>query len=261
MLFVKCYHGTPIGGPREAPARFLTGRDALVPFARPDDLPVVMECARSFIADCSSFSYWIAGEGQVDYNAYVAWCLTFHRHPGFEWAIIPDIIDGTEEQNYRWIRDWLRWGHRIKGVPVWHLHESLDYLEWLVSHFEIVALGSSGQWSTPGTPAWWCRMEAARPYICDEEGRPRCKLHGLRMLDPAIFTKLPLASADSTNAAVNSGSLSRFGSYMPPTAAQRAMVIASRIEANNSAHIWERQMSQQSLITSIEDVRDPPSTM
>jgi hypothetical protein len=74
--------------------------------------------------------------------------------------------------------------------------------------------------------------------ICDDKGRPICKLHGLRMLDPDIFTKLPLSSADSTNAAVNSGSLSRFGSYLPPTAAQRAEVIAERIEANNSAPVF-----------------------
>lgn len=64
------------------------------------------------------------------------------------------------------------------------------------------------------------------------------RLHGLRMLDPAIFTKLPLSSADSTNAAVNSGSLDRFGMYLPPTTAQRAAVIAERIEAHNSAPIW-----------------------
>lgn len=245
---MKMFHGTPIGGPRDAPARFLVGRDALVPFARPDDLPVVLDVCRSFMVDCSSFTYWMGGEGQVDYDAYVAWCLTFYRHPAFEFAIIPDIIDGTEEQNYRWVRDWLRWGHGIKGIPVWHLHESLEYLDWLVSNFEIIAIGSSGQWATPGTPAWWARMAEAMDVICDANGRPRCKLHGLRMLDTQIFTRLPLSSGDSTNAAVNCGSLSRFGSYVPPTAAQRAIVIASRIEAHNSAHIWERQMSQQALI-------------
>lgn len=65
-----------------------------------------------------------------------------------------------------------------------------------------------------------------------------CRLHGLRMMDPEIFTRLPLASADSTNAAVNCGSLSRYGSYIPPTAAQRAAVIAERIEAHNSAPVW-----------------------
>lgn len=58
------------------------------------------------------------------------------------------------------------------------------------------------------------------------------------MLNPAIFTLLPFSSADSTNAAVNGGSISRFGQYTPPTASQRASVIADRIEANNSAPTW-----------------------
>jgi len=74
--------------------------------------------------------------------------------------------------------------------------------------------------------------------ICDEEGQPACRLHGLRMLNPEIFQRLPLASADSTNATVNGGSIKRFGMYTPPTAGQRAEVIAERIEAHNSASLW-----------------------
>jgi hypothetical protein len=81
-------------------------------------------------------------------------------------------------------------------------------------------------------------MDDAMRVACDSEGRPKAKLHGLRMLDPDIFTKLPLSSADSTNAAVNSGSLSRYGSYVPATAAQRCAVIADRIERHTSAHVY-----------------------
>jgi len=55
------------------------------------------------------------------------------------------------------------------------------------------------------------------------------------MLDPAIFQSLPFASAENTNAAVSDGSISRFGMYAPPTAGQRANVIADRIEAHNGA--------------------------
>ncbi|WP_244905583.1 hypothetical protein [Pseudomonas moraviensis] len=65
--------------------------------------------------------------------------------------------------------------------------------------------------------------------------------NGLRILDPAIFQHLPFASADSTNAAVNGGSISRFGMYAPPTAGQRANVIADRIESHNSSPIWHRE--------------------
>ena len=57
------------------------------------------------------------------------------------------------------------------------------------------------------------------------------------MLDPRIFTtECQLSSADEhVNAAVNCGSISRFGSYVPPTSSQRAAIIAERIESNNSA--------------------------
>ena len=83
--------------------------------------------------------------------------------------------------------------------------------------------------------------------ICDSSGRPPCKLHGLRMLNPEVFSKLPLSSADSANAAINGGSISRFGSYVPPSAAQRSVVIADRIEAENSSPIWVPYLDQKEL--------------
>jgi hypothetical protein len=232
------YHGTPIGGSRQDAARFLIGRHALIPFGRPDDIGPVLECCQSFVLDNSAFSHWRRGHGRIDFDAYFEWAKSLRQHPGFDWCLIPDIIDGTEAENQDWVLKWARIGSRVRGVPVWHLHESLEYLEWLVNNFETVALGSSGEWRTPGSKTWWTRIGEAMHVACDNEGRPKCKLHGLRMLNPKIFTQLPLASADSTNAAVNCGSLSRFGMYTPPTAAQRAAVIADRVEQHNSAHVW-----------------------
>ena len=232
------YHGTPVGGSRVDAVRFLSGRHALVPFARPDDLGAALEVSQSVVLDNSAYSLWRAGEGDVDVAGYHAWVNSVAGHPSLDWCLIPDKIDGNEDDNVDLVRLWLRMGSRVEGVPVWHMDKSLSYLEWLVTHFRTVALGSSGQWSQPGTDAWWQRMGEAMGVACDPNGRPRARLHGLRMLDPEVFTRLPLASADSTNAAVNSGSLSRFGSYVPPTAAQRADVIASRIESQSSAAAW-----------------------
>ncbi len=231
------YHGTPIGGTRSDVARFLIGRHALIPFARPDDLGVAMEACQSFVLDNSAFSLWKKG-GDVDVHAYAEWVNSVAGHPGLDWCLIPDKIDGTEEENVDLVSLWIRMGSRVKSVPVWHLHEGTEWLRYLVDNFQTVAFGSSGQWRTPGTPAWWRRMAEAMRVACDDEGRPRARLHGLRMLDPEIFTRLPFASADSTNAAVNCGSVKRFGMYVPPTAAQRAEVIAERIESNNSAAVW-----------------------
>lgn len=230
------YHGTPAGGGRLDAAKFLAGRHALVPFLRQDDMGIVSEVCQSFCFDNSAFSHWTKG-GQLDVEGFILWVETWYRHPGFDWALIPDVIDGDEDANDLLLESWPR---QLPGVPVWHLHESLDRLQRLASTWRTVAIGSSGQWATPGTAPWWTRISAAMDAICDEQGRPSCRLHGLRMLDPAIFSRLPFASADSTNAAVNGGSVSRFGMYTPPTAGQRAAVIADRIESHNSAPVWQR---------------------
>ncbi|HGQ7300435.1 TPA: hypothetical protein ACMFPK_000849 [Pseudomonas aeruginosa] len=228
------YHGTPIGGTRQDAARFLAGRHALVPFPRQDDIAIVAEVCQSFCFDNGAFSVWKKG-GTLDIEGYLRWVDDWRRHPGFDWALIPDVIDGDEADNDRLLE---QWPEQLPGVPVWHLHESLERLQRLASVWRTVAIGSSGQWATPGTAPWWKRISAAMNSICDAYGRPTCRLHGLRMLDPKIFGRLPFASADSTNAAVNGGSISRFGIYPPPTAGQRAAVIADRIETHNSAPVW-----------------------
>jgi hypothetical protein len=76
------------------------------------------------------------------------------------------------------------------------------------------------------------------------------RLHGLRMLDPAIFHRLPLASADSTNAVRNANQVKRFGMYCPPTLSQRMATIADRIEAHQSAAVWLSREEQGVLILS-----------
>jgi hypothetical protein len=123
------------------------------------------------------------------------------------------------------------------------MHESLDRLVRLGNEWDTVALGSSGQWASPGSKNWWERMGDAMDAVCDEHGRPPCRFHGLRMLNPKIFSELPLSSADSTNASMNAGSVARFGIYTPPTSGQRAAVIASRIEAVNSAAVWAKEVA------------------
>ena len=222
------YHGTPIGGTRQDTARFLMGRHALVPFPRQEDIGIVADVCQSFILDNGAFTVWKQG-GEVDFNEYVRWVLEWYRHPGFDFAIIPDVIDVDERENDQLLQAWPK---ALPGVPVWHMHETVARLRFLAMKYRTVALGSSGQFASVGTKAWWDRMQQAMAGICDDKGRPMCKLHGLRMLDPDVFKHLPMASA------VNSGSLSRFGMYLPPTTAQRAAVIAERIEAHNSAPVF-----------------------
>lgn len=203
---MRHYHGTPIGGTRAAADEFATGRHLLIPWKRPEDLHRAMDFCRGFIVDNSAYSFWTTGE-KPNWLDYVKWCKGFARHPRFDFALVPDVIDGSEKENDELLRLWDKhaWHPiKIRGCPVWHLHESLERLDRLCSgRWEHVALGSSGQWPTPGHGGWWDRMDEAFEVICDKDGFPRAKMHGLRMLRPDIVERYPFASCDSTNAAQN----------------------------------------------------------
>ena len=82
-------------------------------------------------------------------------------------------------------------------------------------------------------------MAEAMGVLCDEQGRPKVQIHGLRMLDNTVFSHFPFSSADSTNVARNCGIDKAWnGPYAPKSADTRALVMMERIEAHASAKVW-----------------------
>jgi hypothetical protein len=234
------YHGGPIT-PLSAALATWKGRHAFVSFAYPDQIALAAEVCQSFALDNGAYTHWKQGGGRVDVKAYVAWVKEWRQHPGFDWALIPDVVDGTEADNDAIMAHYREAGGDLLGdVPVWHMHESTERLRRLCHAFRRVALGSSGSFPNPGTADWWQRMGEAMSAVTDGDGRPRTKLHGLRMLDPTICSHLPLASADSTNVARNVGVDGKWrgGAYTPLTKAARALVLVDRIENHASAARW-----------------------
>jgi len=247
------YHGTPLGGTAIDASRFYKNRHAMVSFARQDDIAIVAETCQSFTLDNGAYAFWKSGGGAVDVRGYLSWLREWERHPAFDWALIPDVIDGTVDENDRLIAEWEF--QDAKSVPVWHLNEPLGRLQMLAHRWPRVALGSSGEYHRPGSAAWETRMAVVMETICDEQGRPITKLHGLRMMSPAIINRFPFSSADSTNAVRNSFIARRFGMYPPPTRWQRATIIADIIEAVWSPPIWTRE-KQNELSLDLEEIKN-----
>lgn len=235
------YHGGPIT-PLTVAHAVWKGRHAFVSFEAPGQVAIAAEICQSFALDNGAFSAWSSGK-ELDVPGYVAWVDTWRLHPGFDWALIPDVIDGTEEENDAMFAKYMAaGGDLMASVPVWHLHESYERLARLCRTWPRVALGSSGQWSEVGTSGWWQRMGGAMDFICDEDGCPPCKLHGLRMLNPTVFSQIPLASADSTNVAQNHA---RERKRYHLTHAMGALVLLDRIEHHASAPRWTRTFGTQ----------------
>jgi hypothetical protein len=190
------YHGTPIT-PNRVLAE-LSGRHFCVSFAAPSQVKMCHQIGQSVMLDNGAFSLWRSGK-KTDWPRFYAWCgpwLEYHT----TWAVIPDVIDGSEQENDALLHEWPY--PREKGAPVWHLHESLERLNSLVHAWPRVCFGSSGQYASVGTQRWHHRMAEAFNKICPTGGPPPAWLHMLRGMSLS-GKDYPFASVDSTDIARN----------------------------------------------------------
>ncbi len=189
------YHGTPIT-PRERLYE-LAGRHFCVSAARPENVKHCHQIGQSVMLDNGAFSFWRRG-AIPEWNGVYDWMEPWLDYPT-TWAVIPDVIDGSEEDNDRLLISWFQ--RRLpKGAPVWHLHESLERLRRLAHGYERVCFGSSGRYAQVASDAWRRRVCDSFDVIADERGRVPW-VHMLRGM--AVGGEYPFASVDSTDIARN----------------------------------------------------------
>jgi len=239
------YHGTPLGGPITDAVSFFSNRHAFVSFASNSHLQHIAGVVSTFALDNGAFSFWKSGK-TADWAGYESFVKKWRHHPAFNFCVIPDVIEGTEKENDELIKQWPI--ASFCSAPVWHLHESIERLVRLCSKFERVCFGSSGEFSEIGTIEWSQKIDEAFSAI-STGGKIETKIHGLRMLNPSVFRKLPFASCDSTNVARNVTNSKRWGgTYNPVTARVKALVLADRIEAFQSSEFFEQADHTQKTI-------------
>lgn len=236
------YHGTRIACSDDQCARILKGRHAFVSFADPSQLSIVQEVCQTWALDNGAYSFFNSGK-KVDWDDFYLF-LEEVRSPSMDFFVIPDVIGGSEEEN-----DALIESCPFKdGIPVFHLHESLSRLEALAERFSMIAFGKMVG-VEHNSEEFWIRMNQALDRICDEKGRPKVKIHGLKCLNPDIFTKVPFTSADSTMVGKNTDeSRNKWnGPIRPISIFAKAQVLIDRIESFNAPAKWKKQSVQGEL--------------
>lgn len=244
------FHGLPIT-PASSAVAAISGGHAFISFAHADQLGIAIDCCQSFAIDNGAFSAWKSGNPVEDWKPFLEWAEEISYLPHCDFIVIPDSIDGDLLEQTKLIGQFLQhFGNRGMqvGAPVFHLHEPLEHAAYLSRTWQRVCIGSSGEYAEIGNSKWWRRMNDVMNAMCDSRGRPNCKLHGLRMLDPEIFTMFPFASADSTNIGRNIGIDSKWkGTYLPPNKDAKALVMRQRIEAHPAANTWKAQPVQMEI--------------
>lgn len=201
-------HGTPI-----TPAALLdqmAGESFCVSFADPRQIEKIIKLQNPngmLLLDNGAFSHWKQGKGQIDRQKFFDWANDIQRQSDVAVAVVPDIIEGDEEQN------WMEAAYAVRELSdfperlafVWHMDDSMEQLKRAATLFNVVAIGSCAEYDIQkNRPAYMQRLkEASRMLDWVEVSRGRRPwvhlMRGVAVLPEAIRFE----SADSTNVARN----------------------------------------------------------
>jgi hypothetical protein len=188
------YHGTPIT-PR-AKLETLAGYHFCVSFADKRDGEWCVANGQSVMFDNGAY---VAFKQKKTFNMtkYSSWLEPLLGHP--HWAVIPDVIDGTEDEQRSLIKQWTH--PKELSAPVWHLGLSVNYLLELSDNWPKICFGSSRQYWQVGSSLWCSRVDEAFTALSKRHTHLPW-VHMLRGLAQA-GKRWPFASADSVNVARN----------------------------------------------------------
>jgi hypothetical protein len=208
----------------------LAGKHFQVSFAQPDSIIEKVKIGQSVMFDNGAFSMFTQNI-EVDWNKYYSWVEEYIGHP--QWAVVPDVIDGEEEDNLALIKEW---PHREDcAAIVWHLSESIDHLLKLSDlGFGKLAFGSSGEYWQVGSDRWERRIDMAFNALA--KNGPLPWVHMMRGLSIG-GKRWPFASADSTNVSLNYAQRNVTAEYM-----------ARQIDSSQCPVDWNVKPVQQDLV-------------
>lgn len=83
----------------------------------------------------------------------------------------------------------------LDPLPVFHIGEPYNYLEYYVKKYKYISLGIAG--NLPVNLVEWMD-ECFERYICDKDGYPKIKVHGFAVTSLDLMLRYPWYSVDST---------------------------------------------------------------
>jgi hypothetical protein len=201
--------GTPVTPKALLPS--LAGSSFCVSHADPRDLERVIELVGDeeiLVLDNGAFTHWRQGRGAIDRTKFWSWANDAQRRSPQAIAVIPDVIEGSEEENLLELSWALREGlaeFPARTMAIWHMNESLDQLATMARLMNFVGFGSCAEFDVQRKRADYMARIREASEVVDEVEREHDRrpwIHLMRGL--GVFAELTrFESADSTNIAVN----------------------------------------------------------
>lgn len=248
--------GTPITPKRLLPT--LAGSSFCVSFVEPRQIEDAIELVGEeeiLVLDNGAFTHWRRGNGAIDRAAFWDWANEIQARCPQAVAVIPDVIEGSERDNLLELSWALREGLAAfpeRTMSIWHLNDSLEFLETQAQLLNFVGFGSCAEFDVQKRrSAYMGRITEASELLdrVEIEHQRRPWVHLMRGL--GILAELTrFESADSTNVAVNHHRHKEHGD-------QRAAFLKARIQAQIDAGLEAAEV--ESVTSSITNFENPPT--
>jgi len=187
------YHGTPLTPKSELET--LAGKNFCVSHAHQRDTEWLIRNAQSIMWDNGAFSAYTKGKA-FNPSGYYDWLED--KLFGANWAVIPDVIGGCAEEQWKYLQQWPYPRHL--SCAVWHMDLPIDWLLELSDEYPRIAFGSSGKYWKVNSDDWQRRADEAWEAL--ERTGNRNWVHMMRGLKLGN-KRWPFASADSCNVALS----------------------------------------------------------
>lgn len=158
-----------------------------------------------FMLDSGAYSAWTKG-AKIDIDEY---CDFIKKHKDFiDHYIVLDVIGDAEGS--------LKAQHYMESqglmpLPVFHQGEDWKYLEYYANNYDYICISPLSYSANGGNMVDFldtCFSE----HICDKDGLPKCKVHGLGLTTISMMLRYPWYSVDSATWVLRSA----FGTIMVP---------------------------------------------
>jgi len=179
--------------------------------------------------DSGAFSVWNKGE-EVNFDEYLKYAV--ESQDKWDIIIVLDQIPGSPgrkdvsmaERNHCAKISWERYQIMLKAgipaeklMPVYHQGEHPRWIWQMVEHCPLIGLSPAND-RTPREKKEW--LDDTMDVVCNSDGTPRARFHGLAVTSPSLMRDYPWHSVDSASWAISSGNgrmiLPKYlGSQMP----------------------------------------------
>lgn len=175
--------------------------------------------------DSGAFSAHTQGVA-IDLDAYIAYAKS--NKDFIEFASVLDDL-GNAQKTYD--NQIYMERHGVPAIPCFHYGEDERWLAHYVSSYAYISLGGVALASGPQLVKWLDRIW--HDYLCDEDGRPRVRVHGFGLTRLDLMFRYPWHSVDSTSwmSAGANGLL-----ILPPDFRKFAVSIDSTARHKDNAH-------------------------